>query len=108
MPCGHDKAEAIHVYAKNYGKGGEFVEIDGPGARFSVWIFVKPREPGVTYVGRPIKLVETVDGKINLWDWLSRFPAPVIRAFESRWSSSKFPPRWREIELWETRDNIDE
>jgi hypothetical protein len=93
---------AIRVYAKAYGKGGETITMDGQGIHINVWIFTKPREPGVTYIGRPRREVETEDGRVDLWEWLAKYPAPIIRAFWERWSSSKYPPTWRLVELHAT------
>ena len=98
LPCGHDKQAAIYIYAKNYSKGGEYIEIQHAHMTWTAWLRLKPREQGVTYIGRPIIQVETEDGWINYWDWLCEFHANVIRAVEGRWTSDKFPPHWRSIE----------
>lgn len=100
LPCGHDKAAAVYIYAKNYAKGGQYVEFRYGEQEWAVWMRVKPREPGVTYIGRPGWQVQTDEGWIGYWDWLCQFPPIIIRAIEERWSSWKFPPTWRQIEQW--------
>jgi hypothetical protein len=104
LPCGHDKAEAIRVYAKSFGRGSERVEMFWLGGRVRMWICRKPKEENVFYIGLAGfyhgHQVETDDGQVTtVWKWLRQQEGKVIRAFLSRWESRKEPPDWRVIEI---------
>lgn len=98
LPCGHILGNAIRVYAKRYGRGGERVQIGNNRG------FIRKAEqceklayaPGGFYFweneiqldGGPTMLVAR---------WLRGLPQAFVRAFEYRWESHKTAPDWASL-----------
>ena len=95
LPCRHPFEQALYVFAKAYGRGGEAVQIgnlklwltDGP-ARMDLCVL-----PGRRYYWETMVEIEGA-GKMVLADFLKEQGPKILRAFENRWDSCKHPPDW--------------
>jgi len=102
LPCSHDKAQAVYVYAKGYGKGGEFVQMEWSTGTLSSFLNHRPK-PKTLYYGWSRSLWATwieAEGE-QVGEWLHKQEGLVARAFLSRWDSQKEPPIWRRVQLIE-------
>lgn len=112
LPCGHDLAQAVHVSAKSYGRGGAEIWLKWDNQKLYAFLEKREQEDRVVYIGwRAKELRGTIathtEGQEVLIDWLHKQPAKIIRAFLGRWESCKSPPEWRMIETLQSPPEID-
>jgi CspA family cold shock protein len=112
LPCGHDMAQAVFVYAKAYGRGGETVRMER--GDFAVLLSVRSeRERRDNCLGgdsrelwgTQVEVLEAHDpsclpGELLYagdWLWRHRADESILRAFFNRWESTTRLPLWRVV-----------
>jgi hypothetical protein len=119
LPCGHTTGEAVFVYAKAFGRGGETVSLEwsdewGEHQR-EVWVYRKEKDKTwyaggaeefwgfMAHVARHVDAGPRLNIDISdlhpfaVAEWLSELPEKVIRAYLERWQSRNESPNWRWI-----------
>ena len=105
LPCGHPKVNAIRVYAKAFGRGGENVSVGS----WSIFIGEEVNRKDICYLPGGSWLwqtkIEYGDTGTEMWlgEWLKSVPHAEVRAFFHRWDSAKTSPDWQELILNEPR-----